>query len=80
MRWNMTKLVGALILTLLLLIFSSQNLHPVWIRFITGPPVQMPLIVVIIGSLVVGFAIATFNHIVRTTRQRRSEKQEEPEE
>jgi uncharacterized integral membrane protein len=74
----MAKLVGVLILALLLLIFSSQNLHPVWIRFITGPPVQMPLIVVIVGSVIVGFAIATFNHIIRATRQ--SKKKEDQEE
>lgn len=79
MRWNMLKLIGSLILALLLLIFASQNLHPVWIRFITGPPVQMPLILVIAGSLVAGFAIATLNHIVRTSRQNRKEAEESEE-
>ncbi len=78
MKWNMGKLVWALIMALLLLIFASQNMHPVWIRFITGPPVQMPLIVIIVGSLIVGFAIATLNHILRTARQNR--KTEEVEE
>ena len=78
MRWNMGKLVWALILALLMLIFASQNMHPVWIRFITGSPVQMPLIVIIVGSVIVGFTIATFNHIIRTARQNR--KTEEVEE
>lgn len=78
MKWNMGKLVSVLIMALLMLIFASQNMHPVWIRFITGSPVQMPLIVIIVGSLIVGFAIATFNHILRTARQNR--KTEEVEE
>lgn len=78
MKWNMGKLVSVLIMALLLLIFASQNMHPVWIRFITGSPVQMPLIVIIVGSLIVGFAIATFNHIIRTAKQNR--KTEEVEE
>lgn len=78
MKWNMGKLVSVLIMALLLLIFASQNMHPVWIRFVTGPPVQMPLIVIIVGSLIVGFAIATFNHILRTAKQNR--KTEEVEE
>ena len=78
MKWNMGKLIWTLILALLLLIFASQNMHPVWIRFITGSPVQMPLIVIIIGSLVVGFAIATVSQILRTARQ--NKKTEEVEE
>lgn len=78
MKWNMGKLMWSLILALLMLIFASQNMHPVWIRFITGSPVQMPLIVIIVGSLIVGFAIATFSHIIRTARQNR--KTEEVEE
>lgn len=78
MRLNTAKLVGSLILALLLVIFSSQNLHPVWIRFVTGPPVQLPLIVVVAGALIVGYAIATFNHIRRTMRQK--EKKEELDE
>jgi uncharacterized integral membrane protein len=73
----MGKLVWMLILALLMLIFASQNLHPVWIRFITGPPVQMPLIVIIVGSLIVGFTIATFNHIIKTARQNRKTEEAE---
>lgn len=72
----MAKLIALLILALLMLIFASQNMHPVWIRFITGPPVQMPLIVVIAGSLIVGFTVATFNHIIKTARENRKKTEE----
>lgn len=61
----MVKLVISLIVALALLIFASQNMHTVWVRFVAGPATQMPLIVLIAGSVVVGYAIATYSHLVR---------------
>lgn len=61
----MARPYSPLIAAMLVLIFASQNMHSVEIRLIVGPPVMMPLIVIIMGAFVVGFVIATL------TRKRR---------
>ena len=61
----MVKLVVSLILAIILLIFTSQNMHLVAVRFVFGSPVEMPMILAFLGAFVAGFAIATFTHIVR---------------
>lgn len=61
----MVRLVLSLILAILLLIFTSQNMHPVMLRTVFGPPVELPLILALLGAFVVGFVIATFRQIVR---------------
>ena len=65
----MVKLVLSLILAILLLIFTSQNMHEVLVRTVFGPPVEMPMILALFGAFIVGFAIATFRNIVRATKQ-----------
>lgn len=65
----MGKLIVSLILAILLLIFSTQNLHPVWVRFIVGPAVQLPVIVVLAGAFVAGYALAVFSQIIKGARK-----------
>ncbi|MEO5370379.1 MAG: LapA family protein [Magnetococcus sp. DMHC-1] len=59
-------MILTLLVTLFLLIFSSQNMHEVTVRFVFGEPVEMPLIVAIAGAFILGFAVAVFTFLVRT--------------
>jgi uncharacterized integral membrane protein len=74
------KLIISAIVALLLLIFSSQNLNPVWVRFVTGPAVQLPVIVVIVGAFLAGYLVATFNQIMRVAPKRKKADDDEEEE
>jgi uncharacterized integral membrane protein len=72
----MPRLVISLILGALLLIFSAQNLNQVSIRFVFGPEAHLPLILVIGGSVLVGFVIATLQHLTSAVNGRKKEKKE----
>ena len=63
----MVKLVVSLILAIFLLIFTSQNMHEVAVRFVFGSPVEMPMILAMLGAFIAGFAISTLSQIVRVT-------------
>ncbi|MEO5366615.1 MAG: LapA family protein [Magnetococcus sp. WYHC-3] len=67
----MFRLVLTLILILFLLIFSSQNMHDVTVRFVFGEPVEMPLILALAGAFILGFGMATFTYLVRGTGSKR---------
>ncbi len=70
----MSKPFVSLLLSLLLLIFATQNIHPAQIRFIFGPPLEVPLILIISGAFICGFVVATVNHLARRAlRNRRKE-------
>ncbi|CAK0745644.1 Putative magnetosome proteine MamL containing LapA domain [Gammaproteobacteria bacterium] len=58
-----SSLMGAM----LVLIFTSQNMHEVEIRLIFGSPFTMPLIVIILGAFISGFLVAT---LIRKNRNR----------
>ncbi|MEW6219797.1 MAG: hypothetical protein AB1634_09735 [Thermodesulfobacteriota bacterium] len=66
----MTKLILSLFLGVLLLIFTSQNLHQAWVRFVIGQPVQLPMIVIIAGAFLLGYLLATFSHLMRRATRR----------
>ena len=61
----MVRLVISLIFAIFLLIFASQNMHEVEVRFVFGEPVEMPMILAIAGAFVSGFALAIFTIIVK---------------
>lgn len=61
----MARLFVSLIFSIFLLIFSSQNMHNVEVRFVFGEPVEMPMILVVAGAFVSGFALAIFTLIIR---------------
>ncbi|MBF0370613.1 MAG: DUF1049 domain-containing protein [Magnetococcales bacterium] len=61
----MVRLVLSLIFAIFLLIFASQNMHEIEVRFVFGEAVEMPMILAIAGAFVSGFALATFNFILR---------------
>ncbi|MEG3640741.1 LapA family protein [Magnetococcus sp. PR-3] len=62
----MFRLLLSLIITFFLLIFSSQNMHDVEVRFVFGEPVEMPLILALAGAFIGGFGIATFSFLVQS--------------
>lgn len=65
----MVRLVVSLVFAIFLLIFSSQNMHDVEVRFVFGKPVEMPMILALAGALICGFALATFRFIVHHRRK-----------
>ena len=62
----MVRLVISLVFAIFLLIFASQNMHEIEVRFVFGEPVEMPMILAIAGAFVSGFALAIFTVIVRS--------------
>jgi uncharacterized integral membrane protein len=54
-----------MIFAIFLLIFASQNMHEVEVRFVFGEPVEMPMILAVAGAFVSGFALAIFTILVR---------------
>ncbi len=65
------KSTVSLLLAVLLLIFASQNMHETPIRFIVGPSVTLPLILILAGAFIAGFALATFSQLVRKSGRNR---------
>lgn len=61
----MAKLIVSLLFAIFLLIFASQNMHEVEVRFVFGEAVEMPMVLVVAGAFVSGFALAIFTLIVR---------------
>jgi uncharacterized integral membrane protein len=64
------RLVISLIFVIFLLIFSSQNMHEIEVRFVLGEPVEMPMILAIAGAFISGFALAIFTIIVRGEKKK----------
>ncbi|MBF0177632.1 MAG: LapA family protein [Magnetococcales bacterium] len=62
----MFRMLLTLLVTLFLLIFSSQNMHVVTLRFVFGKPVEMPLIIALAGAFILGFGVAVFALLVHT--------------
>ncbi|MBF0212566.1 MAG: LapA family protein [Magnetococcales bacterium] len=64
------------LLAILLLIFASQNMHAVQIRLIVGPPLDLPLILIISGAFIAGFLLSTINHLARKVMRIRRKDEE----
>ncbi|MBF0291051.1 MAG: hypothetical protein HQK86_02745 [Nitrospinae bacterium] len=76
----MPRLVISLVLGALLLVFSAQNLNQVTIRFIFGPEVHLPLIIIVWASVLVGFLVCTLQHLAGAVNGRKKAKKENKEE
>jgi len=57
-----------LLLTILIVIFATQNMEPVPIYLVIGAPLSLPLIVIVGLSFFIGYAFALLNVILRATR------------
>ena len=67
----MVRLVLSLLFAMLLLIFTSKNMHPMRLDTVFGPPVELPVVLALLGAFIVGFALATVRHIVREPKRSR---------
>ncbi len=54
--------------SVLIVIFATQNMQPVAIYLVLGPPLNLPLIVVIGLSFFIGFSSALLNVVLRTAK------------
>ncbi len=73
----MVKIFLTLFSAIFLVIFATQNMEPVWIRFVFGPAVRMPTIVLVASSALVGYAMALFTILIRSRRKNKVEEEEE---
>ncbi len=62
------------LLTVLIVIFATQNMESVLIYLVFSPPLELPLIVVVGVSFFIGYAFCLFNVILRATRGRSVKK------
>ncbi len=67
----MTKPVVSLLLSVLLLIFASQNMNDAEVRLIVGPPLRMPMILIISGAFICGFVLATLSGLARRSPRKK---------
>lgn len=67
----MFKVFLYLFSAIFLVIFATQNMDPVWVRFVFGPAVRMPIIVLVASSALLGYALATFNMLLRNRREKK---------
>jgi uncharacterized integral membrane protein len=67
----MTRLLTAVIATILVVAFVMMNMHVVTISLVVGPPVQIRLIYLLVTAFIIGMLSATFVKMVQRLRQRR---------
>ena len=63
-----TAILLYFLLTILIVIFATQNIEPVPIYLIVGAPLTLPLIVIVGLSFFIGYAFALFSVILRATK------------
>ena len=66
----MFKSVVMLVLIVLLMIFSSQNMEDAQIHAVAGRPFSIPLILIIAGSFIAGYATALFTFIIKQSKRK----------
>jgi len=74
------KLLFILLLSLMFLIFASQNLEPVFVHLVLGPPVKMPTIVLVFSSFMAGVICTLFFMINNLTKKNKNREEDEEEE
>ena len=72
----MTKLIISLLTAVLILVFASQNMSMVPVRFIVGPTIVMPLVFVMALWFVLGYAFSVFASILRIFKRKQTKKKE----
>ncbi len=70
----MFKSIVVLIFILMLLIFSSQNMDEAEIHMVAGNPLQIPLILIIAGAFIAGYATALFTFIMKQSKRKDRER------
>lgn len=76
----MFKAMLSLIVIILLVIFSSQNMEHTPVNMVLGGPVSVPLILVIAGAFIAGYATALFTFVISASKKKKTKaKQRLPE-
>jgi uncharacterized integral membrane protein len=65
------RILAYLIVVIVLIVFATQNMQPVTIYLVAGPPVAVPLIVVIVLAFIFGYAFALFALLLGAAKRSR---------
>ncbi len=76
----MFKAIISLIIVILLIIFASQNMGQVSVHVVMGRPVEVPMILIIAVSFILGYATALFTFVIKaSSRNKQNRDVELPE-
>ena len=67
----MGKVILIFFVVIFFMMFASRNFDHVVLRFVFGNPLQVPLIVVITGSFIIGYATALFSFVVYLAKKKK---------
>lgn len=56
------------LVAILILVFATQNMSPVTIFLVAGPPLNVPVVVIVGVSFFLGYAVALFGVVMRATK------------
>ena len=71
MRFGILKvlrILAYLTVVLVLLVFATQNMQPVTVYLVAGPPLEIPLIVAVALAFITGYGFALFGLLLGAAR------------
>ena len=68
----MGKIILLFFVVIFFMMFASRNFEHVVIHFVFGTPMPIPLILVIGGSFVVGYATALFSFVLYLAKKKKN--------
>ncbi|MBF0219221.1 MAG: hypothetical protein HQL49_06805 [Gammaproteobacteria bacterium] len=71
----MARAIFTLVVIILLVIFTSQNMDDVEIYLVTGEPMHHPKILIIGIAFALGYATATISFIISSSKRKREQQQ-----
>jgi uncharacterized integral membrane protein len=71
----MIRLISAVVLTVAVVTFAMTNTHPVALGYVLGPPVQIPLIFLLLSAFFAGMVFLAFSMMLIRLRINRRVKQ-----
>ncbi len=75
----MFRLIILSLLAILFIIFASQNMETVLVRFVFGPAIKVPLVLMVLMSFLAGVVVTTLMNLMKRIRERKIQKDEEEE-
>ncbi len=70
----MIKAVVLLVIVVLLLVFTMQNMEHAVVYVVTGQPIRIPLILLIAISFVLGYAFALLTFVLGIARRKKGKE------
>lgn len=67
----MLAMLSLIIVLIFMIIFASQNLEAVWVSFVFGPAIKIPLIILLVFSFFAGVTTSTFIGLVKIIKKKR---------